>query len=304
MNGIWTFPGIALRSAALRFATPYGVFIHGALDPWFNRQYPLKRLKKRIYWPAQYAVLRDALAVFFTTGTERDLAKTSFEPNAWNSVVVPYGIVEPDAGCCGPEEQIKAFYKAVPELEGRAFLLFMGRLHEKKGCDLLITAFAETASQAKGVHLVVAGPDQVGLQKKLQAMAAELGIADRVHWPGLIGGDVKWGAFRACDAFILPSHQENLGVAVVEALSVGKPVLLSYPVNIWPEIENDGVGIAEEDTFAGTVRLLRRWFALPNAERAAMSAKAMPCFEAKFSMKRAAIAINEAFRTAKAHQAW
>jgi glycosyltransferase involved in cell wall biosynthesis len=126
-------------------------------------------------------------------------------------------------------------------------------------------------------------------------LAAQHGISDRVHWPGLIGGDVKWGALRACDAFILPSHQENLGVSVVEALSVGRPVLVGYPVNIWPEIENDGVGLAEEDTLAGIVRLLQRWFQLPTEERVAMAARARPCFAARFSMSRTAAAIDDVF---------
>ena len=89
MNGFWTFPGFALSFGSRRVRRPYGIFAHGALDPWFNRKYPLKCLKKLFYWPMQYAVLRDATAVFFTAETERDLARTSFRPNHWNSVVAP-----------------------------------------------------------------------------------------------------------------------------------------------------------------------------------------------------------------------
>src|ERR1700739_2102083 len=65
MNGVWSFPGVALRHAALKSGIPYGIFAHGALDPWFNRQYPLKHLKKQLYWPLQHAVFRDAAVVFF-----------------------------------------------------------------------------------------------------------------------------------------------------------------------------------------------------------------------------------------------
>jgi len=295
MNGLWTFPGFALRSAARRARRPYGIFVHGALDPWFNRRYPLKRLKKLFYWPMQYAVLRDAVAVFFTTKTERDLAKTSFRPNHWNSVVAPLGIMEDEHARQDPASEIEAFYGALPELRGRRFLLFLARLHEKKGCDLLIEAFARVAAAAPEVHLVMAGPDQVGMQAKLQSRAEQLGIAARVHWPGMIGGEVKWGALRTCDALVLPSHQENFGVSVAEALWAGRPVLLSYPVNIWPEIANDGVGLADDDTLEGTVRLLQRWFSLPAAEQAAMAARAQPCFAARFSMERTAATINEVF---------
>jgi len=295
MHGAWTFPGSALRWAARRARKPYGIFVHGALDPWFNRQYPLKHVKKRLYWPLQYAVLRDAAAVFFTTTTERDLAKTSFRPSHWKSVVAPLGIVEGEDFGHDPAAQVEAFYGAWPALRGRRFLLFLARMHEKKGCDLLIEAFARVAQTAPQVDLVMAGPDQVGMQARLESRAGQLGIAGRVHWPGLIGGDVKWGALRACDALVLPSHQENFGVSVAEALRAGRPVLLSYQVNIWPEIENDGVGMASEDTLDGTVRLLQRWFGLPAAEQAAMAARAQPCFTARFSMEKTTSALHEVF---------
>lgn len=295
MHGLWTFPGSALRSAARRARRPYGIFVHGALDPWFNRKYPLKHAKKLLYWPLQYAVLRDAAAVFFTTTAERDLAQTSFRPSNWKSVVAPLGVTE-DA-CAGHDRagQLEELYRAMPGLRGRRFLLFLARLHEKKGCDLLIEAFARTAKMAPEVDLVVAGPDQAGMQAKLKSRAEQLGIAGRLHWPGMIGGDVKWGALRVCDALILPSHQENFGVSVAEALAAGRPVLLSYAVNIWPEIEHDGVGMAAEDTFEGTVQLLQRWFGLPAAEQAAMAARARPCFAERFSMEKTAAAINEVF---------
>jgi glycosyltransferase involved in cell wall biosynthesis len=299
MNGIWTFPGVATHFAARGAGRPYGVFVHGALDPWFNRTYPLKHLKKLIYWPLQYAVLRDAKAVFFTTDAEQELALTSFKPNQWNSVVVPYGINDPDIAGRDAAVQVDAFYTRFPRLHGRRFLLFLARIHEKKGTDLLIEAFANVAESVPDVDLVIAGPDQAGLQARLQQQARKLGIAGRIHWPGLISGDLKWGALRACEAFVLPSHQENFGIAVVEALAVGRPVLISNQVNIWREIDADGVGIVDEDTAEGTERAMRRWFALPAAEREAMASKARPCFSRRFAMNRAAKAINEVFASVK-----
>jgi glycosyltransferase involved in cell wall biosynthesis len=302
MNGLWSFPGLALHFAARRAGRPYGVFTHGALDPWFNRKYPLKYIKKLLYWPVQHAILRHARAVFFTTETERDLAKSSFRPSNWNSVVIPYGITEPEDGREGPAGQIEEFYGKLPKLRGRRYLLFLGRIHEKKGCDLLIEAFAKVAGAAPDMDLVIAGPDQVGMQAKLKSMAGHLGVADRVHWPGIIAGDVKWGALRACDALILPSHQENFGISVVEALAAGRPVLISHQVNIWREIESDGAGLAEDDTLEGTVRLLRRWCDLLPAERAAMAARAQPCFATRFSMLRTAAVIKDVFGPVKFHE--
>lgn len=295
MNGIWSYPGLVVRAAARRAGVPYGVFAHGALDPWFNRRYPLKRLKKSIYWPIQHRVLHDAAAVFFTTAIERDLAKTSFRPSNWNSVVIPYGIT--DFGHSAEElaDQTEQFQQRMPALRDRRFLLFLGRIHEKKGCDLLLDAYGRVAGTFPDVDLVIAGPGQAGLQSKLQAQAENLGIANRVHWPGMIRGELKWGALRACDAFVLPSHQENFGISVVEALAAGRPVLISNQVNIWPEVEADGVGFVDDDTLAGTERMLRRWLELPAAEQAAMAARARPTFLAKYTMNRAALLMNEFF---------
>lgn len=299
INGIWTFPGVAVRAAARRAGKPYGVFVHGALDPWFNRTYPLKHLKKLLYWPLQYRVLRDARAVFFTTETEAKLAATSFRPNGWKSVVVPYGINDPDMGGLDGAAQVEAFHRKLPAVRGRRYLLFMGRIHEKKGCDLLMEAFAGVAVRAPEVDLVMAGPDQAGLKAKLEGHAAELGIAKRVHWPGMLSGDAKWGALRGCEAFVLPSHQENFGIAVVEALAAGRPVLISNQVNIWPEIEADGVGLVEEDTTAGTGRLLERWLQMPEPEREAMAGRTRESFLERYAMERAAAMVKRVLEGAK-----
>lgn len=290
-HAMWTYPGLAAALAA-RGRVPYAVFPHGMLDPWFRRRYPLKHLKKYLYWPVQYPVLRDAKAVLFTSTLESELAPRSFWPNNWTSVVVPYGTNEPPADL---RAQHQAFEQRLPQLAGRRFLLFLSRIHEKKGCDLLVEAFASAAEEHQGVDLVIAGPDQAGLAGKLQALAKRLGIAERVHWPGLLTGDAKWGSLRACEAMILPSHQENFGVIVAEALACGRPVLLSNQVNVWPQIEEDRTGLVEPDTLDGTRSLLLRWFAMSEDERRAMAECTVPSFKARFSMRNCAAAIRDLF---------
>jgi glycosyltransferase involved in cell wall biosynthesis len=295
MNGIWSFPGLALSRIAQRHGRRYGIFVHGALDPWFNRKYPLKRIKKIMYWPCQYSILRDALAVFFTTEQERKLAQKSFSPNRWNGVVVPYGITDPEGTETDANRQIENFYASEPRLRGRRYFLFLARIHEKKGCDLLVEAFAQIARLSPDVDLVVAGPDPTGMKTKLKRIAEAHGVAERVHWPGLLSGDVKWGALRACEAFVLPSHQENFGIAVVETLAMSRPVLISKQVNIYPAIEEDGVGLEEDDTLEGTRRLLTRWLEMSRDDRAAMAQKTRTSFLRRYAMSRAARAINETF---------
>ncbi|MGC2605966.1 MAG: glycosyltransferase, partial [Silvibacterium sp.] len=245
------------------------------------------------YWPIQYPVLRHAKSVLFTSTLESELAPKSFWPNKWTSLVVPYGTNEPPSDT---EAQREAFQNLLPQLAGRRFLLFLSRIHEKKGCDLLVEAFASVAAQNPKVDLVIAGPDTNNLQARLQALAQRLRIADRIHWPGMLTGDAKWGAFRACDAMILPSHQENFGVVVAEALACGRPALISNQVNLWPQIEEDRIGLVEPDTLDGTRSLLTRWFTLSEAEKTAMAARTSGSFKERYSMKNCAVAIRDLFR--------
>src|SRR5258706_5140390 len=125
------------------------------LDPWFKRAYPLKHLKKWLYWPwGDYRVLRDARAVLFTSDEERLQARRSFWLYRANEEVVAYGTTAPPENAVALRE---GFLSMHPELRGRRLLLFLSRIHEKKGCDLLVRAFAELAGTEPTLHLVMAG---------------------------------------------------------------------------------------------------------------------------------------------------
>jgi glycosyltransferase involved in cell wall biosynthesis len=248
-----------------------------------------------LYWRVQYDALRRARAVFFTTEQEKRLAGESFRPNRWNGVVVPYGITDPQISEQETGRWVEAFYAKFPLLRGRRYLLFMSRIHEKKGCDLLIEAFAKYAERYPDLDLVIAGPDQVGMRAKLEKRAERLKIAQRIHWPGMISGSLKWGALHACEAMVLPSHQENFGIVVVESLAMGRPVLISNQVNIWSEIEASRVGMVDDDTPEGVERLLGRWTAMSTTERAGMAAGARAAFHKNYAMDRTATLIRDMF---------
>ncbi|HEY1611209.1 MAG TPA: glycosyltransferase, partial [Paraburkholderia sp.] len=282
VHGLWQYHSVGARGALRDARVPYYVYAHGMLDPWFRRTYPLKHLKKWAYWPwAEYRVLRDAAAVIFTTEEERRLARESFWLYRANERVVPFGASEPPADT---EALRHAFLQASPHLENKQIVLFLGRLHPKKGCDLLIHAFASHARERPDAHLLLAGPDPSHWQPTLHALAQSLGIAHRISFPGMLQGELKWGAFHASDVFVLPSHQENFGVAVAEALACGLPVLVSDKVNVWPEIEADRAGFVAPDTIAGTAQLLSSWRGLDDAARDAMRAQARRTFDARFAM--------------------
>jgi glycosyltransferase involved in cell wall biosynthesis len=284
VNGLWQYPGYATWKTLRHSGVPYYVFPHGMLDPWFKRTYPLKHLKKCLYWPwAEYRVLRDAARVLFTAQDERRLARESFRLYRANEEVVAFGTNRPPAADAA--DLRAAFHAAHPALRERRLLLFLGRIHPKKGCDLLLKAFAALCEFDTSMHLVMAGPDNSEWTPALKALVAELGIAQRVTWTGMLQGDEKWGAFYASEAFVLPSHQENFGIAVAEALACGLPVLISDKVNIWREVEADGAGFAAPDSVEGTLANLTRWLQLDPAAATAMRTQALHCFEQHFTVE-------------------
>jgi glycosyltransferase involved in cell wall biosynthesis len=281
VHGLWEFTGLATLLA--HGHVPYVVFPHGMLDPYFKRRYPTKHLKKWAYWAsAEYWVLRNSTRALFTTAIERDLARESFWLNRWTPMVMALGSEPPPADTA---LLLAAFHERVPSVGSNRFLLFLGRIDPKKGCDLLIQAFAATSAQDPNLHLVMAGPDATNWQTDLQCTADIAGCGNRVHWPGMLRGNAKWGAFAACEAFILPSHQENFGIAVVEALASGKPVLLSDQINIAPDIKSDSSGFVENDTFEGSKKLLETWFKTPETVRKKMSTNALKTFSTRYDMR-------------------
>lgn len=281
VNGLWQHLGFAVWRQFAKSGTPYHVFPHGMLDPWFKRTFPLKHLKKWLYWPwAEYRVLRDAAAVIFTSEEERIQAAESFWLYRCRERVSPLGleVLQPVSNDAREKFLIK-----YPSLRDSRILLFLGRLHPKKGCDLLIDALPRDGD----LSLVLAGPDQIGWEKELRARAADVDLASRVIFTGMIEGDLKQGAFAAADAFVLPSHQENFGMSVVEALAAGVPVLISDRVNIWREIETDGAGYVATDDLAGTKKLIERWQDTSLAERDVMRPRARECFLRRFQIDHA-----------------
>ncbi len=304
VNGLWQFTGLGARRALRGTGTPYFVFPHGMLDATFKRRHPLKHLKKWLYWPwAEYRVLRDARAVLYTCEEEQRQARGSFSLYRCHEEIAALGCPEPPLE---PERQLERFLESVPQARGRRVLLFLGRLHEKKGCDLLLRAFGEwqRAAPAGDWHLVMAGPcsDDAYLSALRQLAEAHC-PPNSVSFPGLLRDDQKWGAFAACEAFALPSHQENFGIAVVEALACGVPVLISDQVNIWREIHADGAAVVEPDTYAGTLDLLRRWVALDLAARDAMRNASRRCFEARYRAETAGENLIEVLRKCAVAQA-
>ncbi len=306
VQGLWQ-TGWTVRQTLHGTSTPYLVFPHGMLDPWFRRAYPIKHLKKQAYWfLRERHVLRDAAAVCFTCEEERRLAQHTFFPYQASERVVAYGTAGPPPHS---DAQRKPLIAHFPALAKRSFVLFLSRIHDKKGLNELIPAYAKFRhTNPTAPDLVIAGPcSDANYAAKLRQLANDSALpqldldanptaespAAKLIWLPMLGDDLKWGAFQSCDAFILPSHQENFGIAVAEALACGRPVLISNKVNIWREIEGDGAGLVEPDTEAGITQLLSRWQQLDSTARATMSDAAQHCFAQRFEITQAAESLAE-----------
>ncbi|MGJ3241832.1 MAG: glycosyltransferase [Opitutales bacterium] len=280
LHGLWQSPtraaGQALRDED---APPWFVFPHGMLDRWFRKGYPLRHIKKQTYWWLHEGpVLAAADHVLFTSEEELARSTGTFRPWRLRPRIVAYGIEG------GPGDHTPTPHRP-PDLPGD-YLLFLGRLHRKKGLDRLLAAWA-AAAPAKH-HLVLAGPDEDNLARPLREQAARLGVAERVHLPGLVRGVAKTGLLAHADALALVSHQENFGLVVAEALAWGKPVLLSTGVALHREVAACDAGLTGEPTQAGTRALLQDWYALSAERKAALGTAARRLYADRFSAERAA----------------
>lgn len=294
VDGLWQYQGLAAWIALRHSRVPYVVHTHGMLDPWFARNYPLKHLKKYIYWLLfEHRILRDARAVIFTTEEERMLSRNAFLPYKFNDYVVPYGITPPPADS---RSRADIFLAAYPQLRGKRTILFLGRIHPKKGCDILIKAFSNIGRLDARLCLVMAGPDEVGWRGRLESMAESLRLKDRIVWTGMLEGEMKWGAFNSSEVFILPSHQENFGISVAEACACGLPVLISDKINIWREIKEAGAGIVDADIVGGTERMLKKWLDMKTGERELMGRNAQKCFNDNFELGKATRILLQALK--------
>jgi glycosyltransferase involved in cell wall biosynthesis len=304
VHGLWLYHSFAANRALNHFkklnhsSTPK-LFImpHGMLDPYFQRASgrKIKALRNWLYWKLiEGNVVNGADGVLFTCEEELKLAQLPFRPySPAKELNVGYGITEPPKSS---KYILKAFYRLIPDLQNQKFILFISRIHKKKGVDILIEAYAEIwkkhlnpleTQTPKPPLLVIAGP---GLDsdygKKMSNLAASIIPNNSIFFPGMLSGEEKWGAFYSCEAFILPSHQENFGIAVVEALGCGKPVLISDQINIYREIINHKAGIIAKDNLEGTIKLLDQWLSLSPHEKTTMGYKAYDCFLQYFSLSK------------------
>jgi glycosyltransferase involved in cell wall biosynthesis len=307
MNGMWTYHTYAavkvinkLRRKDLSVPKVY-LMPHGMLDPWFQKDKTrrLKAIRNYFYWHLiEKKVVNSVDGLLFTCQEELLLARNTFPGyNPKKEFNIGYGIVAPPKAS---SMTIDGFYEQFNISKEKAYLLFLSRIHPKKGLDLLLEAYVDLLSKSKAIEeipqLIIAGSgmDTDFGKQLLQYVATHPILQDKVQFVGHIGGDLKWGAIHGCAAFILPSHQENFGIAIAEALACSKAVLITNKVNIFREIENGGGGFVEEDTIAGTFRNLNNWLSLSSEEKEKMGENAYSVYQQHFTIENVA---NTFFQT-------
>jgi glycosyltransferase involved in cell wall biosynthesis len=282
LNGIWQNHSIHSSIVLKKLDIPYSIFPHGMLDPWSIRNSFFKRIKKTIYFYLfEYHVLKSAEFVIFTCEEECRLARSSFKFIKFNSKVIRYGMPPPPIQFA----KSKLLFKSYPMLKKRKIILFLGRVDKKKGLDLLIRAFAILYKNSDQFVLLIAGSGDIGYIKELKNISGSLGVSEKVIWMGMIHDELKWSTFYSSDIFCLPSHQENFGIAIVESLSAGLPVLISNKVNIFSEISKDKAGIIFEDNLEGILNALREWNKLPVKDLLCFKQNAKKCFKKNFLLQ-------------------
>ncbi len=311
LNGLWSYQSYAALKAIIwlkkiepnKKIPKLFVMPHGMLDPWFQKDKSRrwKALRNYFYWHLiEKKVINTADGILFTCEEEMLLARTTFSGYCPKKEInIGYGIQAPPP----LSELMKSDFHIKYSLESKEpYLLFLSRIHPKKGLDLLLNAYSEVLNNSefanKVPNLVIAGP---GIEtrygkKLLDYLDKNPKVNAKVFLLGHLLGDIKWAAIYGCEAFILPSHQENFGIAVADALACYKPVLITTKVNIYREIEQGGGGLISEDNLVGTIENLKKWMDLSNEAKLKMGQDAFLVYKKHFGVKNAAIRLIEAIK--------
>ncbi len=286
IHSLYLFHSWAAATVCRHLGVPYIVRPHGTLDPVIRRRHRWRKRAMELWF--QDRLLRDAAAIHYTSAEEMRLAEPFVHgaPGA----VVPLGLDLAEYSALPPAG---SFRRRHPETGERPILLFLGRLNFKKGLDVLIEAVARVTAAGIDAHLVIAGPDG-GMAAAARGWVLHAGLEARTTFTGMLTGADKLAAFADAALFVLPSSAENFGIAVVEAMACGRPVLVSDRVNIWREIVADGAGLAEPpnaDPFAAAMtRLLN-----DEPRRLAMGRAALASVARRYQWSRIAVDLERLY---------
>lgn len=247
VHGIWQWPSLSFRISKNN-NTKFIVMPHGSLDVWDRNKRPFNFLFKKIYWNTiERPLYKKATACLFTSSDEIKNSRMQFNLNDINTSLTPYGT--PDTNNFRTESSDDDLHH----------FGYMGRVHEKKGIEILIDSLSNLVKIGINAKLTITGSGEAIYIEKLQKKAAQQGVSNHITWTGPLHGKKKEEMLKSIGLFVLPSYQENFGLAVAEALSAGTPCLLSTAVNIHREVVSHDSGIAIERNIESFSNQMRLW---------------------------------------------
>lgn len=281
IHAVFNHSSIAAAHVCRKAAVPYVVRPLGTLEPWSMTQ---KSVRKRVFWQvAGKAMLQRAAAIHYTTDAEKNSTENLLGLN--HGKVIGLGV---EVNSTAKEQLAQHF----PALVQHPYALVMSRLHPKKGLNVLIDAFLALVQRERFSHwrLVIAGDGPSDHVLKLKEMAA---ASDSILFAGWLDGERKEAVLSGASLLVLPSHQENFGMCVMEALSRSVPVLVSPHVNLADEIVLANAGwIATVDKGALTTRLAE---AFSNGEERTVRGRAGRQLSMKYSWESAAKSLKDLY---------
>lgn len=271
VNGCWMPQCVFAQRWAQQAGYKVVLSPHGMLEPWImSRHYWTRKLPALWLYQKRAVALADYLHA--TAESEKDnLLRLGY--NAKIAVIANGIEVE------GVEMK--------PSWKRTGKILFLSRIHVKKGINFLIEAFAALKELSTGYELLVAGEGEQEYVAELEQLAMRLGVNDRVHFVGGVYGDEKWRLFREADVFVLPTYSENFGIVVAEALACGTPVITTKGTP-WQELETCSCGWWTEVGTQGTVRALSAFLQKSEVELEVMGRNGRLLVEAKYSSRKMA----------------
>jgi len=297
IHAVFSHSSLAAAAACRRRDVPYVVRTLGTLDPWSMQQKPMR---KRLLWHLGVSRMLDgAAAIHYTTATEQRLAEKPL--GLRRGVVIPLGIDQSEYTYAA---DVAGFRARHPDLGKHPYIVVLGRLHPKKGVEALIAAFLQ-ATRREGLHdwrLVVAGDGEAAHAAHLRRIAGGRPGGERVVFTGWVAGQEKLAALQGAAVLALPSHQENFGLVVVEALACGVPVLVSPHVNLADEVQAAGAGWVVPLDPAGLEAGLVLAMARPD-ERQRCAAAGRRLVE-RFSWPRVAAELSQLYQRVGRTESW
>ena len=280
VHGVWTYLSLIAR---LLIKNKYFIFTHGQLDPFFSKNF-LKVIKKKLYWFffEKYNLLQSKKVLVTSKKEIKFLKNTFVNTDGIKFKKIQYGIVKENFN---KKKILSKFYKKFKYLKNKNFYLFLGRYHEKKGCDILIESINNLKNEFNDVILMCGPLENSNYLKNLHNLIKKYNLEKKVILSGAIYGDLKWGAIVESKAMLLASHGENFGVALVESLSLGKPVITTNKVGISDDIIKYKAGIISNDDVESFTRNFKKFINYSKNKNKNMSINAIKCFNSNFDLK-------------------